>query len=71
MALRDDPVLLRRPLGFARRVNAAEDSDVDDLRERLPGRPIPSSRARSTRAKRSDGATIAGRTARSASGAMT
>lgn len=37
MALRDDPALLRRPLGFAGRVNAAEDTDLDDLRERLPG----------------------------------
>ncbi|MCP9491534.1 MAG: hypothetical protein MSC31_16915 [Solirubrobacteraceae bacterium MAG38_C4-C5] len=37
MALKDDPALLRRPLGFAGRVNAAEDADLDDLRERLPG----------------------------------
>lgn len=37
MALTDDPALLRRPLGFAERVNAAEDADLDDLRERLPG----------------------------------
>lgn len=37
MALTDDPALLRRPLGFAGRVNAAADADLDDLRDRLPG----------------------------------
>jgi hypothetical protein len=37
MALTDDPALLRRPLGFAERVNAAEEADLGDLRERLPG----------------------------------
>ena len=37
MALSDDPALLRRPLGFAKRVNDANDADLDDLRERLPG----------------------------------
>ena len=37
MPLSDDPALLRRPLGFAERVNAAADSELDDLRERIPG----------------------------------
>ena len=37
MPLNDDPALLRRPLGFAVRVNRAENLDVDATRQRLPG----------------------------------
>jgi hypothetical protein len=37
MPLNDDPALLRRPLGFAVRINRAENLDVDATRQRLPG----------------------------------
>jgi hypothetical protein len=37
MPLSDDPEFLRRPIGFAVRVNKTEGLDVDEARKRLPG----------------------------------
>jgi hypothetical protein len=37
MPLQDDPALLRGPIGFAARINADKELDVDAARQRLPG----------------------------------